>query len=390
MIKGKIKMPELKPVERVRIAMNHEEPDRVPMALGGGPYGIVDELYFRILDAFDLGEPVKKFRSGHTISYMDDRVFERLGTDTRYVWPGHSPSTPLPSQKGDGEFIDGYGQPWIYRSPYYYVGKPLLGEAQQIDDIDRLIHWPDVNDPRWNVGVRKRAQALRQGTDYYIIARMVASHGPYMTSGHLRGVEQFFVDMGSNPDFVNALVDKVTDIQVALLKNYLTSCGAFIDMIELPGDDYATNVGMAFSPRMFRNFFKPSLKRLVDTVRNYRPEIKIMAHCDGALEKIIPDLIEIGIDALHPLEPLPAMDPGKVKAEFGDRLAFLGAIDIVQALPGSREEVIAEAKLRIGQLARGGGYILAPANHVQSDVPVENLVTLFQACREHGRYPIQV
>ena len=382
-------MRDLKPVERVRIALNHEEPDRVPMALGGGPYGIVDEFYFRILKTLDLGEPVEKFRTGHTISYMDDRLLECLGTDTRYVWPGQSPSTPLHTQVGEDDFTDGYGQPWVYRDPYYYVGKPLLGEAESIEDIDRLITWPQVDDPRWTTGVRERAQALREGTDYYIIARMVASHGPYMTSGHLRGVEQFFVDMGSDPDFVQALVGKVTHIQVAFLKNYLSACGEFIDMIELPGDDYATNVGMAFSPRMFRTYFKPSLKRLVDTVRNYRPQIKVMVHCDGALQKIIPDLIEIGVDVIHPLEPLPAMDPGKVKAEYGGQLAFLGAVDIVQALPGSRADVIAEAKLQISQLAAGGGYILAPANHVQSDVPVKNLITLFEACREYGRYPFR-
>jgi uroporphyrinogen decarboxylase len=106
------------------------------------------------------------------------------------------------------------------------------------------------------------------------------------------------------------------------------------------------------------------------------------------LTPILPDLIEVGIDVIHPLEPLPAMNLDDIKAKFGDRLAFLGGIDIVQALPSTPPAVVDEVKLRLRQLARGGGYILAPANHVQADVPPENLVTLFEAARRFGRYPL--
>jgi uroporphyrinogen decarboxylase len=237
--------------------------------------------------------------------------------------------------------------------------------------------------------VRQRAQALKAGTDCFVIARMVASHGIYMTSSHLRGVEQFFIDMSDNPDFVLALVERVTQIQIAFTKIYLEACGEYIDMIELPGDDYATNIGMAFSPRMFRRYFKPFLGRIVEAIKNYRPDIFIMAHCDGALQPILQDFIDIGVDAVHPLEPLPSVDHADIKAKFGHMLSFLGGIDIVQALPSTSENVIQEVKRRIRQLAPGGGYILAPANHIQTDVPVENLILLYEAAREHGRYPIK-
>ncbi|MGE5222669.1 MAG: uroporphyrinogen decarboxylase family protein [Omnitrophica WOR_2 bacterium] len=377
----------MKPVDRVRLALSHQEPDRVPTALWGGPYGIVDDLYFKLVEGFGLGQPIAPFRSGHTISYIDDRVLERLGTDTRYVWPGDSPSSPVRPTGQPGRFLDGYGQPWEFREPYYYATDPLLAGAT-LDDLDRRLSFPDPNDPRWTHGVRRRAQALKEGTDYFVIARMVTSHGPYMTSANLRGSEQFFVDMGNDPQFVTALVERVTDLQVAFLKNYLAACGPYIDMIELPGDDYATSTGLAFSPGMFRRYFKPALKSLVDTVKNYRQELLVMAHCDGLLERLLPDLIDVGVNVIHPLEPLPGADLDRVKASYGDRLSFLGAIDIVSALPGSREDVIAEVKTRIRQLAPGGGYILAPANHVQRDVPVENLVTLFEAARQYGTYPL--
>ncbi len=382
-------MTEMTSRERVRAALNHQEPDRVPTALGGGPYSLVDEVYLKMVDFFGLAQPVAPFRSGHNVSYMDDRVLQRLGTDMRYVWPGNSPSDPKPLNGDPDTLVDGYGQPWKRALPYYYPASGLLAGGS-IDDIERRVKWPDPRDPRWTFGVRARAQALKEGTDCFVIARMATSHGPFMTSSHLRGTEQFFLDMASDEKFTLALVERVTDSIVGLLRGYLEAGGKCFDMIELPGDDYATQTGMAMSPKMFRKYFKPSIKRMVDTIKSYRADIKVMQHCDGALTPILPDLIEVGIDVVHPLEPLPAMNLEDIKAKYGDRLAFLGAIDIQHALPGSPQDVIDEVQLRIRQLAPGGGYVLAPANHVQPDVPLENLITLFQAAREYGRYPLRI
>ena len=382
-------MAKMTPRERVRMALDHREPDRVPMALGGGPYGIADDLYLKLVNFFDLGDPVPPFRKGHSISYMDDRVLEKLGVDTRYVWPGASPSSPIyPTDKPD-IFLDGYGQPWKYLAPYYHPDKGLLADAS-IEEIESRVKWPDLSNPRWYDGVRERAKALSEETDYFVIARMATSHGPYMTASHLRGVEQFFLDMAMDEEFTLALVERVTDTIDGLLRVYLEAGGDYFDMIELSGDDYATQTGMAMSPKMFRSYFKPSIKRFVNTIKSFNSEIKVMLHCDGDLTAILPDIIECGVDVLHPLEPVPSVDFAEIKANFGDALAFLGAIDIVHALPGSHQDVIDEVKRRIHQLAFGGGFVIAPANHVQSDVPPENLVTLFNAAEEHGRYPIQL
>lgn len=374
--------------ERIRVCLNHEEPDRVPTALWGGPYGLVDEFYLKLVEHLQLGAPVRPFRSGHNVSYMDDRVLERLEIDTRYVWPGDSPSSPnIPTGHPD-RFLDGYGQAWIYRAPYFFAGGPILAEAT-VNSLDDLARWPDVNDPRWTAGVAERARMLHEGTDCCVVARMVVSHGPFQTASNLRGSEQFFVDMGENPEFVLLLIERVTDIMTGLLKNYLAACGPYIDMIELPGDDYATTKGLIFSPRMFRRYIKPALRRLVDVVKNYRSDIKVMAHSDGVIAPLLQEYIDLGVDVIHPLEPLPAVDLEAIKRQFGEQIGFLGGIDIVHALPGSRDDVLVEVKTRIRQLAPGGGYILAPANHIQVDVPVENLAALFQAAREFGAYPLQ-
>ncbi len=378
------------PRQRVLTALSHEEPDSVPLALGGGPYGIVDDLYLRLIHHLNLGEPVAPFRSGHSISYMDDRLLEKLGTDLRYCWPGLLPNSPINAGEDENTFYDSYGQVWKRALPYYYAGAGILKEAASVDDIEARIHWPDLTDPRWTAGLADRARFLREQTDYFVVMRMVASHGLFQTASDLRGTENFLTDMALNPEFALALLDKVTTAIEGLLRLAMQTGGKYFDMVELPGDDYAGNLNLIISPAMFRKFIKPCIERLVKVIKEYNPNTKVMFHSDGAITKLLPDLIALGIDVIHPLEPLPATNIPEIKEKFGKQVSFLGGIDISHAMPGSREDVIAEVKRRISQLAVGGGYILAPSNHLQADVSAENVVTLFETARQFGKYPIQI
>jgi len=366
------------PRERILAALNHQESDRIPTALGGGPYGLVDDLYLRLVKHLGLGKPVLPFRSGHSISYMDDRLLERLGTDIRYCWPGLLPNSPISPGEDDDTFYDSYGQVWKRALPYYYTGEGILHDATSTDDIECLVRWPDLTDPRWTAGLAERARSLREDTDYFVAMRMVASHGPFQTACDLRGTENFLMDLTLRPEFAQALLDKVTSAIDGLLHLALQAGGKWFDMVELPGDDYAGNTSTIISPAMFRSFIAPCLARLINTIKEYNPHTCVMLHSDGAITKLLPDIVELGVDVIHPLEPLPATDIPAVKARFGDRVTFLGGIDISHAMPGSRADVIAEVQRRITQLAPGGGYILAPSNHLQSDVPPENVVTLFE------------
>jgi uroporphyrinogen decarboxylase len=290
--------------------------------------------------------------------------------------------------KDEDSFYDSYGQVWRRAQPYYYAGEGILKEATGIDDIERLVRWPDLTDPRWTYGVADRARMLHDGTDYFVVMRMVASHGPFQTACDLRGTEAFLMDMGLHPEFAHALLDRVTTAIEGLLRLAMRAGGNYFDMVELPGDDYAGNTNTLMSPAMFRTFIKPCIERLVKVIREHNPDTTIMLHSDGAIAKLLPDIVSLGMDVIHPLEPLPATDIPAIKEQFGDRLTFLGGIDISHAMPGRREDVIHEVKLRISQLASGGGYILAPSNHLQADVPTENVVTLFEAGREFGKYPV--
>lgn len=374
--------------QRVRTALAHQEPDRVPTALGGGPYGLVDDLYLRLVKHLGLGEPVLPFRTGHSISYMDDRLLERLGTDLRYCWPGLLPNSPVIPGEDEETFYDSYGQVWKRAQPYYYAGEGILKEVTSIDDIERLVRWPDLSDPRWTQGVAERAQMLYEETDYFMVMRMVASHGPFQTACDLRGTESFLTDMVLNPEFAYTLLEKVTTAIEGLLRLAMQAAGKYFDMVELPGDDYAGNMNLLISPAMFRKFIKPCLERLIKVVKEHNPNTKVMLHSDGAITKLLPEFISLGADVIHPLEPLPTTDIPAVKEQFEKQITFLGGIDISHAMPGTLQDVIAETKLRIAQLAPGGGYILAPSNHLQADVPAENVVTLFETAREFGKYPV--
>jgi uroporphyrinogen decarboxylase len=341
------------------------------------------------VDYFKLGKPVPPFRTGHSISYMDDRLFEKLGTDIRYVYPHLLPNSPVVPGETPGTFKDSYGQVWHQAKPYYYAGTGILSQMQPEDDLDARLSFPDPADPKWMAGVAERARFLRKNTDYFVTMRMVASHGPFQTACDLRGTENFLMDMGLYPDFAQELLTRIGNFQTGLFKQAMETGGAYFDMIEFPGDDYASNVGTIISPRMFRKFIKPVLAQFVETIRSYRADIQIMFHSDGLLTSLLDDLIEVGVDVIHPLEPLPGVDFREIKKLYGRRVSFLGGIDISHALPGTREEVVREVETRVRQLAPGGGYILAPSNHIQADVPPENVETLYRAARQFGGYPIQ-
>lgn len=162
--------------------------------------------------------------------------------------------------------------------------------------------------------------------------------------------------------------------------------------IVLTGDDFGTQRGMLIYPQIWRRIFKPRYARVFRELKELNPAIKIAYHSCGSIVPIIPDLIEIGLDILNPLQPRAAGMDGKIlKKKYGDRLSFFGAIDEQKVLPfKSPEEVKEEVRVKISDLAPGGGYILAPAHNIQPDTPLENIFAMYEAVNEHGRYPIQI
>ena len=217
---------------------------------------------------------------------------------------------------------------------------------------------------------------------------MVTSHGPYQMACDLRGTENFMIDLVNNPDFAIVLLNRIGDTLCGFLDQYLLASGKYIDMIELPGDDYAGNSNLVMSPIMFRKFIQPVIKRLVERIKTYNPDIKVMLHSDGAITKLIPDLFETGIDVIHPLEPLPATDQSAVKSLCQNKIAILGGIDITHAMSGTEEGVINEVKRCMKELAKGGGFIFQSDHSVSSSVSGETYDYIIKLVREYGDYPL--
>jgi uroporphyrinogen decarboxylase len=376
-------MPEsMTPRERVLTALRHEEPDRVPSALWGSYYTLQDETYFKILKHLNLGDPLPPFRRYKTrnSNYYDDRVLERLGTDTRYVWSGFTDLGGAPPDS----LIDAWGVQWQRMGPNITsVGAPLAGlSAEQIE----AYNWPEPEDFMTLDLLKERTALLRKEGSYAIVARAVNSYGPFEQAAELRGREQFYMDMVLEPEITNTIINKVTDIIVRTNEIYLDVCGNDIDIFEIPGDDYGGTEDMLLSPASFDVLLKPALSRIVNPIKQYRSDLYVAFHTDGAIMKILDSLCDTGIDILNPLEPLPANDWEQVKKDYGARLSFMGGIDLKKAMPGTVKDVEEDVKRCIATFASGGGYILTPANHLQTDVPPENIVALYESCRKHGVY----
>lgn len=370
--------------ERVLAALHHQEPDRVPMALWGSYYTLQDQTYFKLLKHLGLGDPVPPFRryKARNSNYLDDRVLDRLGTDVRYVWLGF---TDLSSARPD-TMVDAWGVRWKRIPPNIMsVGHPLADAG--IQDV-QAYPWPDPERYIRPGELRDRLRALKKAGDYAIVARAVNSYGPFEQAAVLRGREQFLMDLLLNPELAQLLIRKVTDVIVRLTEIYLDIAGSDIDVIEIPGDDYGGSDNLLFSPRIFDELMEPALKRIIRPIKEYRDDLFVAFHSDGAIGNLLGRFANLGINLVHPLEPLPANDMQAIKAQFGDRLSFMGGIDVRRAMPGSVEDVEAEVKRRICELAPGGGYVLAPANHLQIDVPPENVVALYRLGRRYGRYPV--
>ena len=194
------------------------------------------------------------------------------------------------------------------------------------------------------------------------------------------------MDMIMSPAFAEALLDRATDTICGLTRNYLKASHGVMDLIELPGDDYAANDNLVFSPQLFRKLIRPRIERIIASIREIQPDIKIMLHSDGAIGQLVPDFIDMGIDVLHPLEPVSGMDPAKIKCEYGEKISFLGGVDISHAMTGSIEDIREDVDRCLKDLAPGGGYVLAPCNHLQEDVSAENVIELYSYAKNYGIY----
>jgi uroporphyrinogen decarboxylase len=384
-------MAEMTSRERVLAALNHEEPDRVPLDIGGGSStSILVEGYENLKRYLQVGGETKVLNKVAHLARLDERVMQRLGSDCRPL-SAKPPANWTPPPSKPGTLIDRWGI--VRRQVYYGDGRYYwelahspLAEAS-VEGLESY-PWPDTSDPGYTAGLAEEARALYEETDFAIVAD--GGFKSFWELGYLmRGHEQLLMDTALNPEFVKALMQKLLEINIKMTGRFLDAVGPYIQVIRA-GDDLATQKGPFFSHQTYRTLIKPAHKAFFDFVKS-KTEAKIFYHSCGNVTEFIDDLAEIGVDILNPVQVSAIGDTAALKARFGNKVVFWGGIDTQRVLPqGSAEDVEAEVRRRIRDLGPGGGYVVASVHNIQPDVPPENIVAMAEATRKFGRYPLAV
>ena len=376
----------LTPRDRVLCALNHEEPDRVPVFFGtSGATTMLAPAYEPLKAHLGITRETTIFWRGLQYVLMDEEALAWSGSDGRPLLPGPAPAA-LARDVSASAYVDGWGSLWERRpNAIYYevVDSPL--RTATVDDLDRY-PWPELAHPSRFVGLRERAQAIRDA-GYAVVA--LSGVSPFEQAYLSRGVEKWFLDLAADQDFALALMRKITDLMKAGVIRLLEEAGDLIDVL-ITGDDLGSQHTTLVSPRMYRRLIKPFHAEIYAEIKR-RTRARVFYHSDGNIYSLLGDLVEVGIDLLNPVQ-VNAGDMGdtaRLKREFGDRLSFCGAIDTGWVLPhGTPEDVRAEVRRRIKDLAPGGGYILASVHCIQPDVPLENVIAMLDEAKIAGRYPL--
>jgi len=388
---GSANLSVMSPRQRVETALSHREPDRVPLDFAtGGSSSPVPEAYRQLAAYFGLTAPGKRLAHALRLSTVDEAILQALEIDTRPVYMRPVRRGIRPCNRLD-HFYDDWGVLWrevdtgmaVYREIAEY---PLAqATAGTLDDYE---WWPDPLDADRYAGTLEEAARLHAHTDYAVIG-CPGFNGVWERAWLLCGFERMLAALVAEPEFVHAVLRRVTDIATAAIGRFLDLAGPFIQVIKM-GDDLGAQNGPLMSPRTYRTVVKPYHKELFDVV-HARTKARIFLHTCGSVYSLLPDLLEAGVEVLNPVQVTAAeMDTRRLKAEFGDRLSFMGAIDTQRVLPfGTPDEVKHEVERRIADLGPGGGFVLAPVHNVQADVTPENLVLMYRHARRVGSYPLR-
>lgn len=319
-------MAEMTSRERVLAAVNHQEPDRVPLDIGGGSStSIAVEGYERLKQHLGLTAPPRILSEIFRVARFDEDAMARLGSDCRPLTAkAFANWSPSPSEPGT--FIHIWGVKWKKAfcgdgCQYWELARNPLAEAT-IEDLDRY-PWPDPCDPGYTAGMAEEAKRLYENTDCAIVA-----DGGFKSLWEqvyfLRGFERLMIDLVENPEFVTALMEKLLEMNMAMTGRFLEAAGRYIHVFRT-ADDLATQRGLLVSLNLYRWLLKPVYKRYFDFVRS-KTEAKIFYHSCGNVMGLIDDLAEFGVDFINPVQVSAMGDTAALKARFGSKIVFWGAL----------------------------------------------------------------
>lgn len=340
--------------ERWLAVLNREKPDRVPM-----DYWATEEATRNLLNYL-----------GCTF----DEMLERLHIDLPHtVGPRYvGPAPPA------GEDIWGFRHVQIEygTGAYLEVANAPLAEYESVEAIEAEYAWPQAD--WWDYS--HIPDELRGKED-----RCIRGGGsePLLMYMNLRGNEQAYMDLLVNPEIVHYCLDKLFDLAYENTRRIFETVPGQVT-ITYVAEDLGGQDGLLYSKEQIREFLLPRMKRMMDLARE--AGVYVFTHSDGAIRAIIPDLIDIGMQVLNPIQwRCPGMEREGLKRDFGDRIVFHGAVDNQQTLPfGSVAEVRSEVVDNLRILGDGGGYIIAPCHNIQAVSPPENVVAMYETGYHEG------
>jgi uroporphyrinogen decarboxylase len=336
---------QLTPRERVLRALRHEPVDRLPTQVNH-----TATMGQRMAEHFGISPDELPARLGNHLLRLNLTYEPRLDADgmTRYDWWGAGHDT---QEEG------------------YYIREAPLSERRDLDGFD----WPDPRAP----GLLADAKRVRAATGDEAFVIPDLGWALFERAWSLRGFENTLLELAADPAYVGELMDRIVDIRLVLIERYIdlgVDGGYF-------GDDYGAQAGLLFSPATWRSLIKPRLARL------FAPFVErglpVLMHSDGKIDDIVPDLVEIGLTALNPVQP-EVLDHDWLGATFGGRLAFYGGISTQTVLPRGTPTEVREAAAACRQrlAPRGTGLLLAPSHRLMTDIPMENVEALLDAFAE--------
>ncbi len=344
-------------LERVLATLNHEVPDRVPV-----DFSMTDPFRKMVEERLNGQDPLEYFD-------VDVRMVSPADTKLDADFTAYFDDLP------ENATIDEWGMAQIPRDYVHYTEyrHPMteFASLQELEnypfpDVDADYRYGDL--PREVAALHERGLAVVGANAMTIFER----------SWGLRGMEQLLIDLIANHDFAAALLDRVAGVSKEVSRRYAL---AGVDVLHL-GDDVGMQDRMLMDPAMWRQWFKPRMADIIETAKAIRSDLLVFYHSDGYIEPIIPELIEIGVDSLNPVQP-ECMDPAEIRRMYGSRLSQWGTIGTQTTFPfGTPEEMRATVKERI-DTAGPDALVLGPTHALQPDVPYENLVAFCEAVRDY-------
>jgi len=412
--------------ERVLCAISHREPDKVPVDLGAmRSTGITAVAYGNLkrylgisagsTDVYDVvqqlalpEDPILDYFEGDVIDL--GRAFLTADADWKDFMLPDGSAAKIPAYAGFEP--DGSGG-WLVRSAdrtiigsmpkgAFYLSQthfPLLDwDGQDLAVLDRLpelmarVTWAALPTAPWHkpltrehlADIRRQAKRLSETTDFAIMAGFggnLLEWGQFLCRN-----DQFLMDLAESPRKAEALLDRLTEMHLENLEKFLDSVEGYVQIIQM-GDDLGTQLAPQISAQMYRRFFKPRHQLIFERVRR-RSGIHVFLHSCGAIAPLLPDLIEIGVEIINPVQTSArGMEPEKLKREFGKDLTFWGGgCDTQRVLPyGTEREIDEHVRRRFEILAPGGGFVFSQVHNILPNVPPRNIVAMIEAAKTFRR-----